>query len=162
MRTNNYEGTETFNFSLNLSLSHSHLCKPSIWCCLRCLSSIDTICGTQIPIYHITIISVSNYTSMSSLVPISCHCYGGTFYRSHAPGESPFMKYYILGVETKANYSMQVEEQVIKPIMDDSIQKVSADNASPDEDLNDNPVYTGTEIKGKEGLAILWRLSLIL
>ncbi|CAA2973313.1 Hypothetical predicted protein [Olea europaea subsp. europaea] len=53
-------------------------------------------------------------------------------------------------------------QQVIKPIMDDSIQKVSADNASPDEDLNDNPVYTGTEIKGKEGLAILWRLSLIL
>ncbi|XP_022890190.1 uncharacterized protein LOC111405502 isoform X3 [Olea europaea var. sylvestris] len=140
MRTNNYEGTETFNFSLNLSLSHSHLCKPSIWCCLRCLSSIDTICGTQIPIYHITIISVSNYTSMSSLVPISCHCYGGTFYRSHAPGESPFMK------------------QVIKPIMDDSIQKVSADNASPDEDLNDNPVYTGTEIKGKEGIDIKFAL----
>ncbi|CAA2973312.1 Hypothetical predicted protein [Olea europaea subsp. europaea] len=49
-------------------------------------------------------------------------------------------------------------QQVIKPIMDDSIQKVSADNASPDEDLNDNPVYTGTEIKGKEGIDIKFAL----
>ncbi|CAA3012836.1 Hypothetical predicted protein [Olea europaea subsp. europaea] len=41
-------------------------------------SSIDTISGSQIPIYQIMITSVSNYTSMSSLVPIGCHCYGGT------------------------------------------------------------------------------------
>ncbi|XP_022888764.1 uncharacterized protein LOC111404215 isoform X1 [Olea europaea var. sylvestris] len=76
------------------------------------LSSINTISGNQIPIFQITISSVSNYTSMSSLAPIVCHCYGGsqvvkksslflsplkcpmagTFYRSPAPGEPPFMK----------------------------------------------------------------------